>query len=233
MAERKCDWARRGRGWGVACTGAQTKVVHGAPAISCIALHCKCVYLLRSAYCLPASSKCSQSGPPAYAQVASRFLPPFLQDPVRKEVPDAVAACQRAGITVRMVTGQQRTQACHWAREGRVPVGSSAQTQAGAQQAALVKAASTHLPTPTTNQPKSSAITHSRIPTPADSPAPRFCTAPHIACAAGDNIHTAKHIARECGILTDEGLAMEGPDFRRMPEEEILQLLPKLQVLGV
>jgi P-type Ca2+ transporter type 2C len=28
-----------------------------------------------------------------------------IKDPVRAEVPDAVATCQRAGITVRMVTG--------------------------------------------------------------------------------------------------------------------------------
>lgn len=28
-----------------------------------------------------------------------------IKDPVRKEVPEAVAICQRAGITVRMVTG--------------------------------------------------------------------------------------------------------------------------------
>ncbi|EFN50910.1 hypothetical protein CHLNCDRAFT_59377 [Chlorella variabilis] len=75
-----------------------------------------------------------------------------IKDPVRKEVPDAVATCQRAGITVRMVTG--------------------------------------------------------------------------------DNIHTAKHIARECGILTEDGLAMEGPVFRAMPEDELLQLLPRLQVLA-
>lgn len=68
---------------------------------------------------------------------------------MRKEVPGAVATCQRAGITVRMVTG--------------------------------------------------------------------------------DNIHTAKHIARECGILTDGGTAMEGPTFRSMPEEDLIPVLPKLQ----
>ena len=39
-----------------------------------------------------------------------------------------------------------------------------------------------------------------------------------------------QHIARECGILTEGGLALEGPDFRRMAEEELLPLLPKLQV---
>lgn len=73
-----------------------------------------------------------------------------MQDPVRKEVPEAVATCHRAGILVRMVTG--------------------------------------------------------------------------------DNIHTARHIARECGILTEGGLALEGPKFREMPEEQVLELLPRLQV---
>lgn len=73
-----------------------------------------------------------------------------MQDPVRKEVPEAVATCHRAGILVRMVTG--------------------------------------------------------------------------------DNIHTARHIAQECGILTEGGLALEGPDFRQMSEEEILEKLPRLQV---
>lgn len=75
-----------------------------------------------------------------------------IKDPVRKEVPDAVATCKRAGITVRMVTG--------------------------------------------------------------------------------DNIHTAQHIARECGILTEGGVALEGPVFRTMPEEELIKMLPKLQVLA-
>lgn len=46
----------------------------------------------------------------------------------------------------------------------------------------------------------------------------------------GDNIHTARHIARECGILTEEGLALEGPEFRCMPEEQLLEVLPRLQV---
>lgn len=73
-----------------------------------------------------------------------------MQDPVRKEVPDAVATCHRAGILVRMVTG--------------------------------------------------------------------------------DNIHTARHIARECGILTEGGLALEGPEFRDMSEEQALEVLPRLQV---
>ncbi len=35
-----------------------------------------------------------------------------IKDPVRKEVPDAVITCQRAGITVRMVTGEEELNAC-------------------------------------------------------------------------------------------------------------------------
>jgi Ca2+-transporting ATPase len=46
----------------------------------------------------------------------------------------------------------------------------------------------------------------------------------------GDNINTAKAIARECGILTDDGIAVEGPDFREKSQEELLQLIPKIQV---
>lgn len=45
----------------------------------------------------------------------------------------------------------------------------------------------------------------------------------------GDNITTAKAIARECGILTD-GEAIEGPTFRDMNPEEMKKLIPKLQV---
>ena len=46
------------------------------------------------------------------------LFPRYLaQDPVRKEVPDAVATCQRAGITVRMVTGDNIHTAKHIARE--------------------------------------------------------------------------------------------------------------------
>lgn len=36
---------------------------------------------------------------------------------VRKEVPEAVAACQRAGVTVRMVTGDNLLTATHIAAE--------------------------------------------------------------------------------------------------------------------
>ncbi|KAJ3260627.1 Calcium-transporting ATPase 10, plasma membrane-type [Boothiomyces macroporosus] len=75
-----------------------------------------------------------------------------ILDPLRPEVPGAVAKCQAAGITVRMVTG--------------------------------------------------------------------------------DSIDTAKAIARGCGILTADGLVMEGPAFRVLTQEEMDTTLPKLQVLA-
>ena len=51
-----------------------------------------------------------------------------------------------------------------------------------------------------------------------------------VRMVTGDNIHTAQHIARECGILSEGGLALEGPNFRTMPAHELMPLLPKLQV---
>ena len=53
-----------------------------------------------------------------------------------------------------------------------------------------------------------------------------------VRMVTGDNINTARFIARECGIFTD-GIAMEGPAFRKMSEEELIPLLPKLQVVDV
>lgn len=52
-----------------------------------------------------------------------------------------------------------------------------------------------------------------------------------VRMVTGDNINTAKAIARECGILTDDGLAIEGPEFRTKSLEELNYLIPKLQVL--
>ncbi|KAI8922946.1 hypothetical protein BC831DRAFT_514668 [Entophlyctis helioformis] len=75
-----------------------------------------------------------------------------ILDPVRPEVPDAVALCQKAGVVVRMVTG--------------------------------------------------------------------------------DNIVTAKAIATECGILSADGIVMEGPKFRALSQEQMDDILPHLQVLA-
>jgi len=75
-----------------------------------------------------------------------------IMDPIRKEVPEAVRLCQKAGITVRMVTG--------------------------------------------------------------------------------DYISTAKKIATDCGILTADGVALEGPDFAQMTDEQLDDVLPRLQVLA-
>ncbi|KAK8716622.1 hypothetical protein V6N13_043927 [Hibiscus sabdariffa] len=53
-----------------------------------------------------------------------------------------------------------------------------------------------------------------------------------VRMVTGDNINTAKAIARECGILTDDGIAIEGPDFREKSQEEMLTLIPKIQVMA-
>ncbi|XP_045812184.1 calcium-transporting ATPase 2, plasma membrane-type-like [Trifolium pratense] len=53
-----------------------------------------------------------------------------------------------------------------------------------------------------------------------------------VRMVTGDNINTAKAIARECGILTDDGIAIEGPEFREKSLEELLVLIPKIQVMA-
>ncbi|KAI6082093.1 calcium-translocating P-type ATPase [Hypoxylon rubiginosum] len=75
-----------------------------------------------------------------------------IQDPLREGVPEAVKQCQRAGVVVRMVTG--------------------------------------------------------------------------------DNKLTAQAIARECGILDEEGLVMEGPEFRNLSKFHQNEIIPRLRVLA-
>ncbi|KAA6400095.1 MAG: putative Calcium-transporting ATPase PAT1 [Streblomastix strix] len=49
----------------------------------------------------------------------------------------------------------------------------------------------------------------------------------------GDNIQTAIHIAKECGIYNEnEGIALLGEQFRSLQEEEQLKILPRLQILA-
>ncbi|KAI0102300.1 hypothetical protein GGR51DRAFT_562737 [Nemania sp. FL0031] len=75
-----------------------------------------------------------------------------IQDPLRDGVPEAVKECQRAGVVVRMVTG--------------------------------------------------------------------------------DNKLTATAIAKECGILEEDGVVMEGPEFRNLSKLSQNEIIPRLQVLA-
>lgn len=53
-----------------------------------------------------------------------------------------------------------------------------------------------------------------------------------VRMVTGDNILTAKRIARDCGILSDGGIALEGKDFRQLSEAAVVAQLPNLQVLA-
>eukprot|EP00566_Odontella_aurita_P004195 CAMPEP_0113570806 /NCGR_PEP_ID=MMETSP0015_2-20120614/25194_1 /TAXON_ID=2838 /ORGANISM="Odontella" /LENGTH=1141 /DNA_ID=CAMNT_0000473669 /DNA_START=256 /DNA_END=3681 /DNA_ORIENTATION=- /assembly_acc=CAM_ASM_000160 len=54
----------------------------------------------------------------------------------------------------------------------------------------------------------------------------------HVRMVTGDNLDTARAIAKEAGILTDDGLAMIGEDFRKLTPAQLDEILPRLQVLA-
>mmetsp|Transcript_4081 Transcript_4081/g.6104 ORF Transcript_4081/g.6104 Transcript_4081/m.6104 type:complete len:1097 (-) Transcript_4081:178-3468(-) len=53
-----------------------------------------------------------------------------------------------------------------------------------------------------------------------------------VRMVTGDNIATASAIARQCGILTSNGTAIEGPNFRKMTPRELDAILPRIQVMA-
>eukprot|EP00250_Pteridium_aquilinum_P029769 c40095_g1_i1 orf=53-3082(+) len=53
-----------------------------------------------------------------------------------------------------------------------------------------------------------------------------------VRMVTGDNIVTASAIARECNILTEDGIAVEGPDFRNWDLRKMMEKVPKIQVMA-
>lgn len=53
-----------------------------------------------------------------------------------------------------------------------------------------------------------------------------------VRMVTGDNLMTAKAIATECGIFTAGGIAMEGPVFRKLNSKQMMQIIPRLQILA-
>jgi P-type Ca2+ transporter type 2C len=53
-----------------------------------------------------------------------------------------------------------------------------------------------------------------------------------VRMVTGDNILTAKAIAKECGILSAGDIAMEGSEFRNLSESQKDQIIPNLKVLA-
>ncbi|KAA6411107.1 MAG: calcium-translocating P-type PMCA-type [Lasallia pustulata] len=53
-----------------------------------------------------------------------------------------------------------------------------------------------------------------------------------VRMVTGDNLMTAKAIAEECRIYTPGGVAIEGPQFRKLSKIQQNQMIPRLQVLA-
>jgi len=53
-----------------------------------------------------------------------------------------------------------------------------------------------------------------------------------VRMVTGDLLNTAKSIAKQCNILTKDGIAMEGKVFRHLSDQEAFDVIPKLQVLA-
>ncbi|KAF1353052.1 calcium-translocating P-type ATPase [Lizonia empirigonia] len=53
-----------------------------------------------------------------------------------------------------------------------------------------------------------------------------------VRMVTGDNMQTARAIATECNIYTEGGVVLEGPEFRRMSQSEMNEVIPRLQVLA-
>lgn len=53
-----------------------------------------------------------------------------------------------------------------------------------------------------------------------------------VRMVTGDNKITAQAIAQDCGILTPNSIVMEGPEFRNLPKEKQIEIIPLLHVLA-
>lgn len=53
-----------------------------------------------------------------------------------------------------------------------------------------------------------------------------------VKMCTGDNVLTARSIARQCGIFTAGGIVMEGPVFRALSEADRHLIAPRLQILA-
>ncbi|KAF9565395.1 calcium-translocating P-type ATPase [Agrocybe pediades] len=53
-----------------------------------------------------------------------------------------------------------------------------------------------------------------------------------VKMCTGDNVLTARSIATQCGIFTKGGIIMEGPVFRQLSQAEMIEIVPRLQVLA-
>ncbi len=53
-----------------------------------------------------------------------------------------------------------------------------------------------------------------------------------VRMVTGDSVTTATAIATACGIKSEDGLVLEGPKFRQLSDEQMIEIIPRLEVLA-
>ncbi|EFC48046.1 predicted protein, partial [Naegleria gruberi] len=53
-----------------------------------------------------------------------------------------------------------------------------------------------------------------------------------VRLVTGESVSSAKRLATECGIMTEDGTCLEGPSFFNLNEDELIKTLPNLQVVA-
>jgi hypothetical protein len=171
----------------------------------------------------------------AFGHPPSSLSPPSLQDPVRKEVPAAVATCKEAGIFVRMVTGDNIHTAKHIARECGILTGAciivlvrwlrlAGKETAGGGTWRVVNCIGEGRrdcnSDCSSEGNREGSIGRRRGVRQRQAHMARVPT----------STHSPTHLPPARPVTAEDGIALEGPVFRAMSEEELLPLLPRLQV---
>ena len=139
-----------------------------------------------------------------------------MTDDARKEIANAMDTMTRSGLRcLGIATKEYTREECPWTADGKTLIEDDAQMFVD-----MVWVAVTGIKDPVRAEVPDAVATCQKAGI-------------IVRMVTGDHLETAKHIAKECGILTcPEHVCMEGHQFRNMTEAEKAEKLPMLRVLA-